>query len=306
MWKERLISRAKNFIMYNVKARHLFVMSRLIVMYMLYKRRESIKSVIFKNLENPDGLIIEHCGVLLKIDSSSIHDLTFVSLNGKNQIYEQEVIEFLKQNIKEDAVFVDAGANNGFFSLVASSLLKGTGAVYCFEPTPSTYKRLTRNIELNGYRNIKAYNLALGSKEYYRFIYISKIDDAGNSLVKTKGSSAKIPIKVVPLDEIVENQKVDIIKIDVEGFEKEVIAGAVNIINSNPDIKIIFEHNPDFLEPKTENKFTFLSQLGFRFFSMMVEGDHLVLKEIYVFDNLGFLNVLATRQSVNRSLSISL
>ena len=102
---------------------------------------------------------------------------------------------------------------------------------------------------------------------------------------------------MVPLDEIVENQKVDIIKIDVEGFEKEVIAGAVNIINSNPDIKIIFEHNPDFVEPDTESKFTLLSQLGFRFYSMQIEKEQLTMKEISDTQKLGFLNVLAVRKS---------
>ena len=293
---ETLNEKIQDIVTSNEALYRFLLYSRLAAVYnainISYHKRRNNNLIRLASLETPNGLIIEHTGIKLKIDISSVHDLGFVVYRN----YGTELVEFFKQYVRTDTVFVDAGANNGFFSLVVGSLLNGTGRIYSFEPVLNTYKRLLQNIELNGYKNIKPYNFALGSREYDALINISDTEDGLNSLVDIKDSSMKVPVHVVTLDEVVGNQNVDIIKIDVEGFEEEVMKGAVNIIRSNDNIKIIFEHNPVLIKPGSDNGFGFLQQLGFKIYAMRRHKGKLILKQIYNVNKMGFCDLLAMRR----------
>ena len=230
------------------------------------------------------------------IDPTSAQDLQFITFNDRNIIYEPETGEFLRQYVKDGSVFVDARANNGYFSLLVARLLKGTGKVYSFEPVPNTYKKLLQNIELNGCTNIEPYNFALGSYHHDAFINISDTSDGFNSLAEIRGSHTQIAVAVIPLDEVVSSNRVDIVKMDVEGYEMEVIKGATNVIKSNENVKIIFEHNPALSKRGNEDEFNLLNQLGFKIYSMDISKEHLILKEISSINKIGGGNFLAVRK----------
>ena len=127
---------------------------------------------------------------------------------------------------------VDAGANIGLFSLYAKAL--GARTVYSFEAVAETSRILRRNLALNG--AMKAVNIALGAEKGKAEIKFntrgegsSMIDcgDAGVNLEITY--SGRRLVRVAPLDSLV-NGRVDFIKIDVEGYEKNVLLGAERII----------------------------------------------------------------------------
>ncbi len=129
-------------------------------------------------------------------------------------------------------IVVDAGANIGLFSLYARAL--GAKKVHAFEAVAETYKILSRNLALNG--ALKAVNIALGAEKGKAEIKFntrgegSSMIDCGDAGVNRDITySGRRIVKVAPLDELVKG-RVDFIKIDVEGYEKNVLLGAERIV----------------------------------------------------------------------------
>ena len=151
--------------------------------------------------------------------------------------HEREITRyFMKIPVK--GTFVDVGAHIGRYSIL---MAKKGGEVYSFEPISSTFKQLKLNPKANGVLDkIKAYNLALGPKKEKRDIFFNKAKYGEGSLVQGEKGD-KETIQVDKLDNIIKKkvEKPVILKIDVEGFEYEVLLGAKNFIRKNkPEIII--------------------------------------------------------------------
>lgn len=155
--------------------------------------------------------------------------------------YESGTIGFIRNYLKKSDCFVDVGANIGLISLEASREVGSQGNVYSFEPHPYTAKILRFNISLNSMENIKAIEKGVGSEKGEAKIYDRwDINRGGASLLSSNSDQEGFDIQVVTLDEVFENIKVSMIKIDVEGFELEVLKGAKRILSSvNPPIIIV-------------------------------------------------------------------
>ena len=69
--------------------------------------------------------------------------------------YESQVRESIKSNIKKDSVFIDIGANIGFFTNYGASLVGSNGHIYSYEPNPECVERIRKNLELNNFKNVK-------------------------------------------------------------------------------------------------------------------------------------------------------
>jgi FkbM family methyltransferase len=242
---------------------------------------------------------IVYMGFKMVIDPLERHDLQFIILKDKNLVYEEEVVSFIKQNQNENITFIDVGANNGFFSLLVASM-SPENTVYSFEPSPKAYRRLITNIIQNGFKNIHPFNIALGSKKEDAYLNISNCEDGLNSLKSIKGSGERIPVHVTTLDNFFGSKKVDFVKIDVEGMEEEVIRGASGVISHNKRVKIIFEHNANFIKKGSDNGINFLRDLGLSI--DFIEYDHncLRLNPITEVRNLPRLcNLVASRNLVS-------
>jgi FkbM family methyltransferase len=143
----------------------------------------------------------------------------------------------LSSNISVGQVFFDIGAYKGYYSLIASGLLRNGGMVVSIEPNPASFSILEANISRNSINNIIAKNIAIG-------------DTIGKSSFRLNGASSRfgengdISIDVCTLDYVVEQTKLipSMIKIDVEGYEYEVIKGGYNTINKYKPILLIEIH----------------------------------------------------------------
>jgi FkbM family methyltransferase len=116
---------------------------------------------------------------------------------------------------------VDVGANIGAFSLY-QAMVKHAELVIAFEPSPHVFPRLAKNVEINGLKNVRAVNAAVGDKQ--GFLPFSEGRMSVNCRVSEFG-----PLKVpcVTLDaELFNIQSIDIVKIDTEGYETHVLQGA--------------------------------------------------------------------------------
>jgi FkbM family methyltransferase len=146
--------------------------------------------------------------------------------------YELESINLLKELMEDDSVVVDIGANIGYYTIVAASRAV-SGHVYAFEPLSFLCEEIKQNILLNRLHNVKVYQCALGSLERDSLAYLSSEDNVGMSgLLPAENFSGKTEkVHSLSLDqwkEVERIEKIDIIKIDVEGAEFDVLSGMKN------------------------------------------------------------------------------
>jgi FkbM family methyltransferase len=142
--------------------------------------------------------------------------------------------------------FIDVGSHIGYYSLLARQVVGTTGRVLAFEPNPETFGTLVANGMLNGYGNFYAYNCAMGDRYGSLEFNINVEDEGMSSLVFRSARSSQIKVHVTTLDIVValsRLQNVRMLKIDVEGFEENVIAGAKQLISGGGVESIVFELN---------------------------------------------------------------
>ena len=155
-------------------------------------------------------------------------------------LHEFNDMGFLLHFLREEDLFVDVGSNIGSYTVLASAHV-GSRSI-TIEPVPSTYSSLLNNIKINNINErVTALNFAIGSKT-------STIDftfdmDTVNH-VATKEDKNIISVKLVKLDDLLDKQELPtLLKIDVEGYETDVILGAENILKSKTVKAIIIELN---------------------------------------------------------------
>ena len=142
-------------------------------------------------------------------------------------------------------IVVDAGAHYGFYSIMCSKLVGPKGMVLAFEPERWNFAFLLANLKMNNTRNVKAYNFALGSVNGHVKLYRSE-HTLGHSTVATSGNWSLVTVR--RLDAVIEDvgpDRIDLIKIDVEGAELDVLKGAVGILRKfTPRLTIAAYHYP--------------------------------------------------------------
>jgi len=141
---------------------------------------------------------------------------------------------YLKDIVKDGDIVFDIGANIGDTVLHFAKFLHNTGTVYAFEPLPHIYSRLAANVALNAYTNIKLNNFALGKdRTEIVFAHVDKNHSGGTYISQNETTGVQIKVKV--LDDFVSQNnitRIDLIKIDTEGFEDNVLVGGVKTITT--------------------------------------------------------------------------
>jgi len=153
--------------------------------------------------------------------------------------YEAGTLYVLEQLLEQGDVFLDVGANIGSLSIVVARFIGKNGLVYTIEPHPVIFKELLENIALNRTTNIVALKVAVGSSFSEALLYDNPDVNWGSaSLIPPKNRGITIPwsAKVVPIDELIQSGRIqapNVVKIDVEGFELEVLKGARALLGSS-------------------------------------------------------------------------
>ena len=166
----------------------------------------------------------------------------------KQGYYEPEIVRWFEQILKPGNVFIDVGTHVGQYTLVASRLIGSKGNVHGFEPDPETFRRLTSNIRRNRLRNVAANKLALADKPGTLHFFLSNVRDIGsNSLQKPPTFSGReVDVTCIALDDYLGThgvQRVDLLKMDIEGAEYSALVGAKGLLtrDDRPPIIIEFE-----------------------------------------------------------------
>lgn len=192
----------------------------------------------------------------------------------KKEFYKPELLAMRKLVNKGDTV-VDLGANIGMFSVYLGKEIGDTGKLYAFEPVRDTYWRMMENLSLNRSNNVTTYQQAVSNK-----IGKAKMNifPAGYGAWNTFGKPTFGKIKpvstelveVTTIDTFVAKNKlrsIDFLKIDVEGFELDVLEGAKKSLKNGLVKYLSFEISEIPLKGagrRPDDVFSFLKELGYK------------------------------------------
>ena len=154
-------------------------------------------------------------------------DMTFEAYK-KPDNYRTEDKKFLEQVVKPGGFVVDVGANIGVLTIQAAKMVGKGGRVISIEPNPQVVHFCRENVKLNGLENVTVFQTALGAKEGVTFFNCDPCDD--RSRVIEKGGQGGVEVPISRLDKIMEaepTREIDLLKVDVEGYEFVVLEGAV-------------------------------------------------------------------------------
>lgn len=166
--------------------------------------------------------------------------------------YEPNLIAGLRRFLRPGMVCMDIGANAGLFSLFMAKRVGNGGKVYAFEPTPDTFQRLRKNIDLNAAQhNIVAENVAVTERSGEVELHVGPPElCVFNSIGEVVHPSAKagrftrVLVPATTIDDYCAAHKinhVDCVKIDVEGAELQVLKGMGRVLKENPRIVLLVE-----------------------------------------------------------------
>jgi FkbM family methyltransferase len=137
------------------------------------------------------------------------------------KIFETDEFIFLKKHLTPESVFIDIGANSGFYSLVAAQVINSQGKIIAFEPNPVMIARLRMNISLNGKDGIiEVMPFGLADRITEFDLALDPTNLGGSTIMKTKREHI-VKIKCMPLLDALKGKvdRIDFLKIDIEGAD---------------------------------------------------------------------------------------
>jgi len=161
-----------------------------------------------------------------------------VNKNGGQEIYslgfyEVGTLDIINKCLNPTDNFIDVGASIGLMSIFASKC-SPNGTILSFEPQQERFEIIKKNVALNGCSNIQIFNNGLGQKEEQLRLHTDVFSPSIVDMENSEGEHELIDILV--LDEVINSKGIEVIKfikIDVEGFELNVLKGAKNILSKN-------------------------------------------------------------------------
>ena len=164
------------------------------------------------------------------------------------RIYEAPKVKALRAVLRPGDVFVDVGANKGDFSLLAARLMHDRGRVLCFEPEPANVGWIERSVARNRYESIEVLPIALADAEGTATLHLGE-KSGWHSLLRTDGVAVtgSIDVPTRRLDDVLAErgiERVDAVKIDVEGAEDRVLDGAERTLRGTHRMTVLLDLHP--------------------------------------------------------------
>ena len=182
------------------------------------------------------------------IDPVSQFAVSLVAEHG----YEPEMGATLRRYLQPGGIFVDIGANEGFFTVQAAKIVGPKGKVLAVEPQGRLQEVIRKNVELNGLTNVTLVRSAVSDRPGEAELHISPSTNTGSTGL-SQSTRYRVPHEAVPvntLEGILDQhgiEKVDLMKMDIEGFEYEALTGAERLLKSGRIRAIALEMHPDLM-----------------------------------------------------------
>ena len=206
---------------------------------------------------------------LYLIPSSTILPILQGKLRGKRWIkgssingcwlgtYELDKQVLFTKELKPEMVVYDIGANVGYYTLLASTLVTNEGKVYSFEPFPENVAYLNKHLELNKISNVSVIEKAISNQNGKL-----KFEIGENNSVGKISDTGTIVVETISIDDFIKQgyPKPDVIKMDIEGAEYVALTGAHHLLKSNKPIIFLATHSPEL----RTNCLNLLFEYGYR------------------------------------------
>jgi FkbM family methyltransferase len=252
-----------------------------------------IRSMMLRLHAKGSANIIEVQGSKMAIDLSVEDEAWKKSfLTYASNTYERTTTGLFKKAVKPGNVIVDIGANIGYFTLLSAKLAGESGKVFAFEPEPLNYDYLQKNVSLNSYQNIVVEQKAVSDTNGTTKFFICSYNPASHSINQCEGMEAfadgeqaqgeHIEVETIFLDDFLKDKtdRVDLVKMDIEGAEFLAINGMRKIIENNKDIKIILEYCPLLLEKMGDSSKEMMDVLMLEYnFKVYIIGNEHAMEE---------------------------
>ena len=277
IWKRRIVSyfsKLKGYLIYKPVTKigifFGFLLSRMSTIF-----AASIKQSLILKTRMPGSLNINMAVDRLK-------DIGRAQFSNKERL----TCEWIEKYYKKGDVIYDIGANNGAVSLISAAYLEKDCLIYSFEPLPSSFNMLYKNIIINNFdKVIVPLNIALSDKVVIDNLNLTSIESGTSGhTIENKGVSRnfikRLTVFTQTLDNLVDShniKKANHMKIDVDGIDYRVLLGGENSILSNPKLKTILIEKND----NEDNIRMLLKKYGFDEVKLI---DH-----IRTYENLGFV-----------------
>ena len=160
--------------------------------------------------------------------------------------------------------FLDVGANLGYYTALAARAVGPNGRVLAVEPDPDSFGYLEQTIAANAVGNVQAFPVAASDAPATLPLYISTDNRGDNRLYASGEDRPQVEVAARPLDALLRENKidtVDLIKIDVQGYEPKVISGLRETITSSPNLTLLTEFWPQGIDEAGEDANEFLQTL---------------------------------------------
>lgn len=196
--------------------------------------------------------------------------------------YEEFEIQLMRHNLKPGDTFLDIGAGIGYHTIPASKFVGDKGEVISFEPDPNYFKLLQKNAKENGCNNVRLFQKAVSDRNGKTKLYLydkvgrNRIEEVNYFLADFEVRNY-LEIESVKLDDFLRDEKIDFIKMDIEGSGYLALEGMKSLIKKNPEIRMIAE----MVDYKNLEFLSLLKELGFKIYEMTVDTKKLVSIESF-------------------------
>jgi FkbM family methyltransferase len=213
-----------------------------------YMDQVKYQALKFRNRKKGREIIVEinnRYNMYLNLDDKGV-----CSELGINKTREVFSTEYFQKIITEDMAIIDIGANIGYYALLESQLV-AKGHVYAIEPVPENYNLLQKNIDLNECKNISTYNFAIGNVNGFLDMYVyDKCNWSSFTRIPDQNIVNIIQVPIMTLDAFIESHVSShpcFIRMDVEGFEYEILKGALTTLRTICPLIICIEMHPQLM-----------------------------------------------------------
>ncbi len=219
------------------------------IMYLFSKNGE-----IIKNIQGGQMILnLNDVGISRELAAYGVHEANSTA----------EVKKIIKLGMK----ILEVGANIGYYALIETRLAGPSGHLYAMEPSPFNFNLLKRNLALNGINNYDLYETAAGAENGKAKFLLSGRSNLSTFVEREDLTGEEVDVNVIKLDDFLKEKKVDFIRMDVEGYEGEILKGAEKSLASENRPKYFFiEVHSDLLHKKGSSAreiFEFLGRHGY-------------------------------------------
>lgn len=205
-----------------------------------------------------------------------------------NKIREPFSTRKMTELLKPGDIVMDIGSNIGYYAILEANIVGFNGEVIAIEPVYESFKKLSKNLDINNIKNVKLFNLGISNKSGVEEIFLSNKSNLATFVIKDNMDVKKIKktsVNVVTVDEFLDKHNIipNFLRMDVEGYEINIFKGMDKLLSSKNHLIIFIELHP-FLMSEDDSLFIIkkLMDSGFKLKCLIFEYPFYLIKAKFI------------------------